>query len=356
MLPAHHASTRYRGFDGARTHRVRGIVQGVGFRPFVYRLASALSLDGWVRNDGAGVTIEVQGDPARVARLAQRLAAEAPPRARVDSVAVRECEPARPGDGFAILDSGGGQARDRDRPRQLRSAPTAWPSSSIRRDRRYRYAFINCTNCGPRYTITRALALRPRDDQHGRVLPVRRMPRRVSRPGASALSRRAQRLPALRAAARACSTPPAGPSPTSIRSRQRWRGCVRGEIVAIKGLGGFHLACDARNGAAVARLRARKAREEKPFAVMVAEHRFAARPWPTSTPADALLLASAERPIVLMRKGEFADAQPAGRRAGPRVAGRDAAVHAAAVPAVPRGGGPAGRHRLARRGAGIWRW
>src|SRR6266508_6972815 len=86
---------------------VRGIVQGVGFRPFVYRLAHALALDGWVRNDGAGVTIEVQGDPDRVGRMGEQLEAQAPPRARVDSVAVQACEP-RDDVGFSIVDSGGG--------------------------------------------------------------------------------------------------------------------------------------------------------------------------------------------------------------------------------------------------------
>jgi hydrogenase maturation protein HypF len=92
-----------------RAHiEVRGIVQGVGFRPFVYRLADELALAGWVRNDGAGVTIEVEGDPRQVSRMAQRLRTDAPPRARIDSIAVQSCEP-RSAAGFAIVESGGGR-------------------------------------------------------------------------------------------------------------------------------------------------------------------------------------------------------------------------------------------------------
>jgi hydrogenase maturation protein HypF len=139
-----------------RRLEVRGIVQGVGFRPFVYRLARGLALDGWVRNDAAGVTIEVEGDAKCIERLARTLRNEAPSLARVDSVALRECAPERRRSGFMIVESAGGRA-----------ATAIGPDSAIcgdclremlgPRDRRYRYAFTNCTNCGPRYTITRRL-------------------------------------------------------------------------------------------------------------------------------------------------------------------------------------------------------
>ena len=284
---------------------VHGIVQGVGFRPFIYRLANSLSLDGWVRNDGAGVTIEVQGDPARVERLAQRLAAEAPPRARVDSVAVHQCEPcADAGEGFAILESGGGQART------VIGPDTAVCADCLAElfepaDRRYRYAFINCTNCGPRYTITRALPYdRAMTSMAGffqcpECLAEYRAPaHRRFHAEPNACPRCGPRLRLLDAAGRAIAD--VDPVAEALR---RLRG---GEIVAIKGLGGFHLACDARDGAAVALLRARKAREEKPFAVMVTSL-ASLRGLAEAMPADSLLLASAERPIVLMRKGEFAD-------------------------------------------------
>jgi hydrogenase maturation protein HypF len=282
-----------------RAHiEVRGIVQGVGFRPFVYRLASSLALDGWVKNDAAGVTIEVQGDPVRVARMAQRLGAEAPPRARIDSIDVHACA-LRAGDGFAILESGGGLG-----------ATAIGPDSAVCDDclaelfdpcdRRYRYAFINCTNCGPRYTITRAL---PYDRAMTSMAPFPQC--------ADCLAE--YRAPAHRrfhAEPNAC--PDCGPglelldaAGVSIAGSDPIAVTLarlgRGEIVAIKGLGGFHLACDARNGDAVARLRSRKAREEKPFAVMVAGI-ASLQSLAQVTLAEEALLAGAERPIALLRK------------------------------------------------------
>jgi len=298
MSPALHG-------DDTRAHiEVRGIVQGVGFRPFVYRLASALALDGWVRNDGAGVTIEVQGDPARVADLAERLAKEAQPRSRVDSVSVHACEP-RSTRGFAIVESAGGRA-----------ATAIGPDSAVcaeclgelfdPNDRRYRYAFINCTHCGPRYTITRAL-------------PYDRAMTSMARFTQCAPCVAEYRDPEHRrfhAEPNAC--PSCGPALSLADARGRpiavedpvaeaLARIRRGEIVAIKGLGGFHLACDARNGEAVARLRRRKGREEKPFAAMVASVASLERLADVGT-AERILLASAERPIVLLRKRTGADA------------------------------------------------
>jgi hydrogenase maturation protein HypF len=241
-----------------RRFEVRGIVQGVGFRPFVHRLARKLSLAGWVRNDAAGVTIEVEGDAAAVERLARDLRDDAPPLARVDGIARIDCARERPGPGFAILDSGGGRA-----------ATAIGPDTAIcgdclsemldPRDRRYRYAFINCTNCGPRYTITRrlpydrALTSMSAFAQCGTCLAEygslrdRRFHAEpnacpVCGPKLSFLDRRGQPVADVGVVAEAIAR---------IRC---------GEILAIKGLGGFHLACDARNAAGVARLRARKSR------------------------------------------------------------------------------------------------
>jgi hydrogenase maturation protein HypF len=277
---------------------VRGIVQGVGFRPFVYRLANELALDGWVRNDGGGVTIEVQGDANRIAAMAKRLTREAPPRSRVDSVAVHRCAP-RSDQGFAILESGRSEA-----------ATAIGPDSAVCLDclaelfapqnRRYRYAFINCTNCGPRYTITRAL---PYDRAMTSMAAFQQCPACLAEYRAPADRRFhaepnacpecGPRLELLDAAGAviACADPVA-----EVLARLR-----RGEIVALKGLGGFHLACDARNGAAVQKLRLRKSREEKPLAVMFAGVP-SLTPFAEVSAAEAALLDSPERPIVLLRK------------------------------------------------------
>ncbi|HEX9302698.1 MAG TPA: carbamoyltransferase HypF [Casimicrobiaceae bacterium] len=292
-----------------RRINVRGIVQGVGFRPFVYRLASELSLDGWVCNDAAGVTIEAQGDEQCVARLARRLRDEAPALARVDAIEISDCAPLPDYAGFAILASGGGHA-----------ATAIGPDSAIcgdclaelfdPSDRRYRYAFINCTNCGPRYTITRRL---PYDRPMTSMAAFAQCPQCLT-------EYRAPRDRRFHAEPNAC--PTCGPRlglldarGTPTRDGDPVAGTVariaRGEIVAIKGLGGFHLACDARNVEAVARLRERKAREEKPFAVMVGNVDSVAS-WAEIAPAERALLEAPERPIVLLRKRPDADTALAG--------------------------------------------
>jgi hydrogenase maturation protein HypF len=282
-----------------RRLEVRGIVQGVGFRPFVYRLARELALDGWVRNDATGVTIEVQGDAAGIARLTRSVREHAPARARVDSVALCECAPEEADTGFAILESGGGRA-----------GTAIGPDSAICSacldelfdpdNRRYRHAFINCTGCGPRYTIThrlpydRGMTSMAAFEQCGPCLDEYHSP----------LDRRFHAEP------NACSA--CGPALDFLDAdgqrianvdpvAETWARIARGKIVAVKGLGGFHLACDARNAEAVASLRARKAREEKPFAVMVANV-ASARQWAQTTPTEEATLESPERGIVLLRK------------------------------------------------------
>ena len=285
---------------------VAGIVQGVGFRPFVWRLATALELDGWVRNDAAGVTIEVQGARDRVRELAQRLSDDAPALARVDSVAVMDRPLEEGANGFAIEESGGGRA-----------ATAIGPDSAICADclaelfdpanRRYRHAFINCTNCGPRYTITRGLP-------YDRATTSMAAFAQCTQCAAEYTSPRDRRFHAEPNACAVCGprlafldatgaqVPDVDPVAAALAQ------LARGGIVAIKGLGGFHLACDARNAAAVARLRARKSREEKPFAVMVAGTASLLR-WTQVAPAERALLEGTERPIVLVRKRDGADAE-----------------------------------------------
>ena len=288
-----------------RRLQVRGVVQGVGFRPFVYRLAHDLKLAGWVRNDAAGVTIEVQGDRARVERLARRVREEAPPLARVDRVTEQECLPVDDGEAFVIVESAGGRA-----------ATAIGPDSAIcadclaelfdPADRRYRYAFVNCTHCGPRYTITRRL---PYDRATTSMAAFAQCPACLAE-YRSPLDRRFHAEP------NAC--PVCGPRlafadahgrvvPGVDAVTEAVARIARGDVVAVKGLGGFHLACDARNALAVARLRERKAREEKPFAVMVANV-ASLQPLALVGDAEHAMLASSARPIVLLRKKAGADA------------------------------------------------
>lgn len=284
---------------------VRGNVQGVGFRPFVYRVATELALDGWVRNDAAGVTIEVQGDTPRVVHLAQRLRDEAPPLARVDSIAVRDCAWQKANRGFSILESGTGHV-----------ATAIGPDNAVcldclaelfdPNDRRYRYAFINCTNCGPRYTITRALPYDRAMTSMGAfgqcpdcLAEYRAPAHRRFHAEPNACPACGPRLVLLDGAGVVCE----GADPLA----QTLARLLDGDVVAIKGLGGFHLACDARNRQAVARLRARKSREEKPFAVMVANV-ASLLPCVEVASAEQALLSAVERPVVLLRKHAEADA------------------------------------------------
>jgi hydrogenase maturation protein HypF len=294
------ATTRIR-----RRVAVRGIVQGVGFRPFVYRLATELALDGWVLNDAAGVTIEVEGQAGQVERMIHRLASDAPALARVHDVAVAQCALSTGERGFAIRESGAG-----------RVATAIGPDSAIcseclaemldPSDRRHRYAFINCTHCGPRYTITRQL---PYDRPTTSMAAFAQCPACLAE-YRSPLDRRFHAEP------NAC--PVCGPRLAFLDAAGAPRSKVdpiaetlaclaRGEIVAIKGLGGFHLACNARDGAAVARLRERKAREEKPLAVMVANVASVER-WASVSAAERELLTSRERPIVLLARRADIDA------------------------------------------------
>ena len=288
---------------------VHGIVQGVGFRPFVYRLAEELGLDGWVRNDAAGVTIEVEGDVGGITRMVARLRAEAPRRARIDHIEEFDCLPRRLAPGFAILESSGGRTATAIGP-DTGVCPDCLAELFAPGDRRYRYALTNCTNCGPRYTITRGLPYdRSRTSMAafnqcaacGREYTSPRDRRFHAEPNACPECGPRLRLLGVDGLEAASYDPLAA---TVARLQ-------RGEIVAIKGLGGFHLVCNARDAAAVARLRLRKGRDEKPFAVMVSGIASLSR-YADFAVTEKALLESPERPVVLLRKRADADRDLAG--------------------------------------------
>ncbi|HEX6018209.1 MAG TPA: Sua5/YciO/YrdC/YwlC family protein, partial [Burkholderiaceae bacterium] len=291
--------TRVRPTIAHRAIRVRGTVQGVGFRPFVYRLASELQLGGWVCNDADGVTIEAHGPADTLARFEQRLSSDAPPLARVEALTVRDTDATGPGDAaarFCILPSRPGRVGT-SVPVDTASCDDCLAELFDPGNRRYRHAFINCTQCGPRYTLTRAL---PYDRAQTSMRGFAQCPQCL-REYTEPLDRRFHAEP------NAC--PACGPTLTLVDPRRRalagepiataLRLLRDGAIIAIKGLGGFHLACDARNGEAVARLRARKHRDEKPFALMVANVESALH-WVLAAPDECALLRSPERPIVLL--------------------------------------------------------
>ena len=271
--------------------RVEGTVQGVGFRPFVYRLASELELAGFVLNDERGVLVEVEGGDRAVDGFLRRLAEEAPPLASVEAVRPRDVAPAGER-GFRILASPHG-----GEPEALVSPDTATCDDCLRElfdpaDRRYRYPFVNCTNCGPRFTIVRGVPYdRPLTTMAGFEL----CPRCAAEYEDPADRR-------FHAQPNAC--PECGPTLAlgDLRGDAALRAAVaalrEGAVVAVKGIGGYHLACLAAREPAVAALRARKHREDKPFAVMVRDV-AAARTLVSLTDEEAALLAGRDRPIVL---------------------------------------------------------
>ena len=300
-----------------RAIRVRGAVQGVGFRPFVFRLARDMGLAGWVCNDADGVSIEVEGPARSLALFERQLKADAPPLARVEHLQATARAPLQREPGFRILASRQGKVTTSIPPDTATCDPCLAELFDLA-DRRHRYAFINCTQCGPRYTLTRKL-------------PYDRAQTSMAAFAQCALCLREYTDPASRrfhAEPNAC--PACGPALALVDARNRpvagdpiaaTVALLRaGSIVAIKGLGGFHLACDARNADAVARLRQRKQREEKPFAVMAASLASAGL-WVRAGPAGQALLQSRERPIVLLSMQPGCAARLAGVAPGLNVLG-----------------------------------
>ncbi len=266
--------------------RVRGAVQGVGFRPFVHGLARELDLGGFVRNDAEGVLLEIEG--ARAREFVATLRHSPPPLARIDAVEAQNVSPKAEKD-FLIETSLAGETRTRV-PADAAVCEDCLDELFDSQSRFYRYPFVNCTHCGPRYTLTRRL---PFDRAQTAMAPF---------PMCEACESDFREPASRRFHAQTTACPHCGPRLDA--SIDEIAACLReGGIVALKGVGGFHLLCDARNEFAVQELRRRKQRDAKPFAVMVLNTASAARIGVFSEPARALLSLPA-RPIVIVDKAE----------------------------------------------------
>jgi hydrogenase maturation protein HypF len=282
--------------SSALSIRVRGVVQGVGFRPFVYRLAHAHSLNGWVLNGDDGVEIHIEGTESAVQKFVRDLESDPPPAANIAEVEVCASQPTGWSD-FTIRKS-----ESRQRPTVEISPDLPVCEDCLRElfdpaNPRYLYPYINCTNCGPRYTVTLALPYDRLNTTMNQWLLDHYCTAEYSDPAN-------RRFHAQPVACPACGPgyylhphkDNAGGSDGSIRAAAEM--LRDGKILAIKGLGGYHLACDALNPAAVAALRDRKYRKEKPFALMVRTIESARTLVELSLESEALLT-SVARPVVL---------------------------------------------------------
>lgn len=284
--------------------RLTGVVQGVGFRPFVWRLAKELRLSGWVRTDAKGLEIEARGPDQKIDALVDRLQREAPPFSRIDSVHRRSAETQELAEDFVILDSLGGRA-----------ATMIGPDTAVCRNclqdmfdpkgRRWRYAFTSCAHCGPRYTVCRGLPFDRERTSFSGFPTCNKCQAEFQRPHDRRLHtagiccpKCGPKLLLVDAAGRAILGDPIANALALLKA---------GKILALKGPGGFQLACDARNVAAVASLRARKRQMARAFPVMFA-NALSATAFVHVAVGEPGLLNMPERPIILLRKRSRCDA------------------------------------------------
>lgn len=280
-----------------RRYRIRGIVQGVGFRPFVHRLAHRHGLAGFVLNDGSGVLIEAEGDAASLEQFQVGLRDEAPPLAVVGDIVWEWLAPV--GDTAFTVETSVTGARTALVPADAATCDDCLRELFDPTDRRFRYPFVNCTQCGPRFTIVRGV---PYD---------RPLTTMAGFPMCDACRREYEDPFDRRFHAEPIACPECGP--TLSLPLDEAIGVLRaGGILAVKGLGGYHLACDAGDERAVARLRARKLREDKPFALMASEPELVVQ---LDDDARARL-GSRERPIVLLARSRCPNA-PVARSVAP---------------------------------------
>lgn len=281
---------------------IRGAVQGVGFRPFIYRLATELGLKGWVLNSAQGVFIEVEGNPETLQQFVRRVQTDKPPRAFIQSLEQSVLDPV----GYTTF-----EIRHSDESGEksalilpdIATCPDCLRELFDPADRRYLYPFTNCTNCGPRYSIIEALPY----DRPNTTMKTFAMCPRCREEYENPLDRRFHAQP------NAC--PECGPhlelwDEKGVCLAKQHEALLRaaeaireGRIVAVKGLGGFHLVVDARNDAAVRRLRVRKRREEKPFALMYPTLEMVTAHCGVNEEEERVLR-SPESPIVLLRRKE----------------------------------------------------
>ncbi|KAB2867091.1 MAG: carbamoyltransferase HypF, partial [Anaerolineae bacterium] len=278
---------------------IQGIVQGVGFRPFVYGLAQQHHLAGHVGNNGEGVFIEVEGTPENLAQFQSALLNSPPPLARLDAVQVESIAPANAHD-FVIVASQASEQLTALLPPDIAICDDCLRELLDPTNRRYHYPFINCTNCGPRFTIIQGI---PYDRPKTTMADFEMCPDCAAEYH-DPLNRRFHAQP------NAC--PVCGPhlwfqthsgevvegddAITLIK-----QAFANHQIIAVKGIGGFHLACDARSDTALRILRERKGRVDKPFAIMVRDLEMAYQ-LAEVNPTEAELLESPQRPIVLLKK------------------------------------------------------
>ena len=297
---------------------VHGVVQGVGFRPFVYACAAALGLAGCVRNDSSGAVIEVEGDSDDIDRFLLRLRDHPPPLAVIESVDVQAI-PLLGGTDFAIADTS-----RTDGGRTLTSPDVAMCADCAAEqrdpgDRRYRHAFVNCTNCGPRFTIIGSLPY----DRSATTMAAFPMCADCEREYHDPADRRFHAQPVC--------CPNCGPTLTyrdrngatssgESGLREARRLLRDGGVLAVKGIGGYHLACDAGSARAVTELRTRKRRGDKPFAVMVPDVAVA-RGIAEVDELTSRILSGPQRPIVLDAAAARCPGRRIGRTSQPRYRG-----------------------------------
>ncbi|MGH7847366.1 MAG: carbamoyltransferase HypF [Candidatus Binatia bacterium] len=300
--------------------RVRGIVQGVGFRPFVFRKAKERALKGHVLNNSTGVLIDVEGEPNAIEQLIDDLKSNPPPLSQIESIACTGDLPAANFPDFRILRSSVETEKSLPVSADAATCDACLQEMFDSQDRRHRYPLINCTHCGPRFTIIEAVP-------YDRARTTMRDFAMCSDCAAEYKDPRDRRFHAEPVACPSCGpqiflkmgrapdwTRGAGSGEQAAGGGDALSGALRalesGKIVAIKGIGGFHLACDALNGEAVVQLRKKKHREEKPFALM-ANSLPMIRRYCYVSETEAKLLVSSRRPIVLLKKKPDCEIPPA---------------------------------------------